>query len=97
MLRRSSMRSQSVVARCSTSTWPEVGNSRPFTILSAVVFPEPLRPSSTSVRPARRGSQIVQDEIAADAIGDVRNSRRRGAFNATVQRFSANGQSRSIH
>ncbi len=29
----------------------EVGNSSPFSIFSAVVFPEPLRPSSTSVRP----------------------------------------------
>ena len=45
------MGSHAAVGVPSTSTSPEVGVSSRFTILSAVVFPEPLRPSSTSVSP----------------------------------------------
>src|SRR5438552_6928635 len=52
MRRFSLIGSQDVVGMPSTHTSPSVGNSSPFTIFSAVVFPEPLRPSSTRVSPA---------------------------------------------
>src|SRR5437762_1424597 len=51
MLRRSRMRSHAVVGRPCTITSPLVGKSRPFTILRAVVLPEPLRPSNTRISP----------------------------------------------
>src|ERR1022692_3038379 len=52
MRRFSRTGSQRRVGVPSTSTSPALGKSKPFTILSAVVLPEPLRPSSTNVSPA---------------------------------------------
>ncbi len=67
------MTSQSVVGRPSTKISPLEGNSRPFTIFSAVVLPEPLRPNKTSVSPGSiRKLKIVQDQVAADAKTNVR-------------------------
>ena len=52
MWRLSRMGSHSTLARPSMSTWPRVGRSMPLVIFSAVVLPEPLRPSRTRVSPA---------------------------------------------
>ena len=58
-----------MVARPSTKTSPEVGISSAFTILSAVVFPEPLRPSRTRVLPfVDFESEPAQNFAPVDAI-----------------------------
>ena len=56
----------------STSTSPEVGSIMPLIRRSAVVLPEPLRPSSTSVSPGSiEKCQVVEDGAIADAEVDV--------------------------
>src|SRR5438093_12190111 len=67
MPRRRRTGSEAVVARPWTSTSPEVGKSRPLTIFSAVVLPEPLRPSSTTVSPGSMASER-RDRISRPPI-----------------------------
>src|ERR1700730_16773891 len=55
------------VVRPSTRTWPAVGNSIPLVILSAVVLPDPLRPSSTRVSPAST-EKLTPDNTTRPAI-----------------------------
>ena len=72
MLRRSWMRSQSVVARSSTSTSPEVGNKQAVQHLQRGGFS-----GAAAAQQHQRfagldaQAQVVQDQIAADAVGDV--------------------------
>ncbi len=68
-----------VVARSSTSTSPAEGNSRPLTIFSAVVLPSRCGPAAPAFARLEAQAQIVEDEIAADAVGDVAKFERRAS------------------
>ena len=55
-----------------TRTSPRVGNSIPLVILSAVVLPDPLRPSNTNVSPGLHGKVYVRENLPpAHLIGHI--------------------------
>src|ERR1022692_4752832 len=90
MRRFSRTGSQRRVGVPSTSTSPALGKSKPFTILSAVVLPEPLRPSSTNVSPASTERvKLFRISRAPMRYDAARNSR-----TALTRRETRRGRSR---
>ena len=72
MPRRSSVTSMVATSRPSISTWPLVGSTRRLTILSEVVLPQPLGPTSTQISPGRHHQrQIHHRPVRAVLLADV--------------------------
>src|ERR1700722_3879102 len=81
--------SQSRVLFPSTITCPLVGKSKPLVILSAVVFPDPLRPSSTSVSPVST-EKLTPDRIVRPPISyDTSRNSTRAIRDVLVRRASS--------
>ena len=96
MPRRRRTRSHSAVDLPSTSTSPDDGRIIPLISRSAVVLPDPLRPSSTSVSPASIGEcQIVENSSIADAEVTSRNST--ALMSAIGRAFRRSPTRRSTH